>query len=284
MNPDIAERVLGKRPVRVSHVGGGAAGSVDRLHFADGSTLISKQAAVGLDTEAASLRLLAERSALPVPRVVHVEPGLLIMQDIPGRTGCHTAEEHAAELLAELHAVTSPDGQYGLHFDNTIGPLPQVNTWRASWPEFFGECRLLAMSRAAAREGAIPVPLADRLESLAKRLNERLPLTPAASLMHGDLWSGNILSAGTRVTGFIDPSPSYGHAEVELAFIRLFSTLGQEFEREYRACRGVTAADWREFEQTRCAIYNLYPLLVHARLFGGHYTGEVASALDSLGV
>ncbi|GJQ28968.1 MAG: aminoglycoside phosphotransferase [Phycisphaerae bacterium] len=284
MNADVFERVLGQRPTRIEPLGGGAAGTVVRLHLPEGGTLVAKQAPAGLEVEAVSLRLLAERSSLPVPRVVHAEATLLVMQDMPGRTGAGQAQAHAADLLAALHAVTSPDGRYGLDFDNTIGPLPQTNGWADDWPTFFAHRRLLPLAHAAAREGSLAPRIAGRLEHLASRLGEFLPATPPASLLHGDLWSGNILSDGPRVTGLIDPSPYFGHAEVELAFIRLFSTLGPTFELAYREQRGVPDVDWREFERTRCALYNLYPLLVHTRLFGGHYAQDLESSLTSLGL
>ncbi|CAG0977855.1 putative ketoamine kinase [Phycisphaerales bacterium] len=283
MNAALAA-ALGAAPSRIDHIGGGAAGSVSRARLANGTTVIAKSAPRGLDTEAAMLRLLAARSALPVPAVIHAAPNLLVMQDMPGRSSFSTdAQRHAAQLLSALHAVTSPDGSFGLHLDGFIGPLPQPNTPSGSWVEFFRDRRLLHMSRAAAREGSLPSGLATRLERLAARLAELIPDRPRPSLIHGDVWSGNVLAAGGRITAFLDPAPYHAHAEIELAFIRLFSTFGEPFERGYQEQAAVSHGDWREFKAVRCPLYNLYPLLVHVRLFGGQYAAELESNLCTLG-
>lgn len=278
-------RAWGRAVERAEPIGGGAAGSVWRLRLRDGSTAVAKVSgpSAGLEAEARSLRLLARHSKLPVPAVLHAEPTLLVLQDMPGGPGVDaSAEQHAAELLADLHAVRGP-GRYGLDFDNTCGPLPQENAWCDSWPAFFRERRLLVMARAGAREGTVPASLADRLERLASRLEEMLPASPPPSLIHGDVWSGNVLSEGGRVTAFLDPSPYFAHAEVELAFITLFSTFGERFFGRYFELTGTPEAERREFFHTRRDVYNLHPLLVHTRLFGGGYGGQLSATLRGLG-
>jgi fructosamine-3-kinase len=169
--------------------------------------------------------------------------------------------------------VTAP--RYGLGFDNTIGPLPQPNAWLDSWPVFFAERRLIPMADAAARERAISSPLADAVVRLAARLGDLLPAGPPASLIHGDVWSGNVLSEGGVITAFLDPAAYYADAEVELAFITLFSTFGSRFFDAYQRSRPIDPGFWA----TRRDLYNLYPLLVHARLFRGQYVAQLDSTL-----
>ncbi len=280
MDQGAIERAIGARPARSARIGGGAAGIVERVWLPDGSTVVAKTARSGLDIEGRMLRFLAERSALPVPRVLAESPGLLILEDMPGGPGVGgAAEEHAAELLAALHGIASPDGRYGLEFDGLIGPLKQPNAWSTSWVEFFREHRLLHMTSAAEREGAITAGLARRLESLAERLGELIPDRPPCSLVHGDVWGGNVLCDGGRITAFLDPAVYYAHAEVELAFIELFSTFGSRFFERYRTVHGIETG----YRETRRQVYNLYPLLVHARLFGGAYVGQVERIVRSLG-
>lgn len=278
--PDWARTV---REARGEPIGGGAAGSVRRVRLPGGGTVVVKHAPRGMDVEAAMLRALRERSSLPVPGVLHAEPGMLVMEDVPGRAGAGGADAHAAEMLASLHAVSSPDGRYGFDRDGLIGPLAQPNAWADDWAEFFRDRRLLAFTHAAAGEGAVPRPLAERLERLAGRLGEIIPACPGASLIHGDVWSGNVLTLNGRVTGFIDPAPYYAHAEVELSFIALFSTFGDAFFARYWALRGVGEPERAAWRRVRGGVYNLYPLLVHARLFGGHYVAEIDAALRGLG-
>ncbi len=262
-------------------LGGGAAGRVSRVTFADGRVVVVKIAASGLDVEGEMLRLLAGH--LPVPRVHCAEPSLLVMDLVPGVVDSGKAGEHAAELLATLHEVTSPDGRFGLHQDGFIGPLEQPNAWCGSWAEFYRERRVGAMTEAAAGEGAISPALAGRLKALGARLGEMIPERPRASLIHGDVWAGNVLCDGGRVTGFIDPAPYYAHCEVELAFMRLFGTFAERFWRRYRELAGMNEVAWREFDRTRYGVYTLYPLLVHARIYRGSYVSEVEGTLRRLG-
>ena len=84
-----------------------------------------------------------------------------------------------------------------------------------------------------------------------------------------------MLARGGRVTAFLDPAISYGHAEVELAFIMLFNSFGRPFFDAYQALRPLEPGFFRD----RAPLYQLYPLLVHARLFGGHYGAEVDAIL-----
>jgi fructosamine-3-kinase len=190
-----------------------------------------------------------------------------------------SAESDAAALLADLHDITPAGGHFGFEFDTLIGPLPQPNPWTPSWPVFFREHRLIAMVSLCRNAGELPASIGTRVEALARRLEELLPAKPSVSLVHGDVWSGNVLSQGNRVTAFLDPSLSFSHAEVELAFIALFSTFGTSFYKHYDQRRQIEPG----FLKSRKDIYNLYPLLVHTRLFGSTYLPQVDACLRRLG-
>lgn len=278
--PEIVDRQTGRRPQRAEPLSGGCVGEVCLLHFPGGERLVAKVAEPddrGLDLEAYMLRYLAERTRLPVPRVCHSGPGLLLMEHLPGSTGAGgEAEEHAAELLAELHGI---EGEaFGHERDTVIGGLPQPNPWADSWLEFFARHRLLAMGRQALDAGRLDSGTFADVERVAGRLSEWLVEPTRPSLLHGDVWSGNLLSRGGRITGFLDPAIYHGHPEVELAFTTLFATFGDRFFSAYAGYRPLDA----EFFSLRRHVYNLYPLLVHVRLFGGGYTGQVRSVLKRL--
>ncbi len=231
-----------------------------------------------LDLEAYMLRYLARFSELPVPEVLFVSPHLLLLSWLPGESKFSpAAQEHAASLLAALHAVVAP--QFGLELDTLIGGLPQPNKQTDTWLEFFRDNRLLAMAVEAARAGRLPRDLLSRLERLATRLGDFLLEPSRPSLLHGDVWITNVLAAGSRITGFLDPAIYYGHPEIELAFVTLFGTFGKRFFERYHELRPISPG----FFETRRDIYNLYPLLVHCRLFGGSYVTRVESILDSVG-
>ena len=270
---DAIESVLGVRPVRVSALAGGCVAAVVRADLPDGATVVAKldpdRPAV-LDSEAFMLRYLAEHTDMPVPGVIGRRPGVLVMEFIEGSTGASgDAELHAAGLLADLHAISAD--RFGFERDTVIGGLPQPNGWFDSWVEFYRVWRLLSMAQVARDAGRLPSATHTRIQRLAERLDEWLLEPAAPSLVHGDVWSGNILSAGGRVTAFLDPAVCYADAEIELAFITLFSTFGRGFFDAYSERRPIRAG----FFEARRDLYTLYPLLVHARLFGGHYVDAV---------
>jgi len=274
---EVAERLgIEVATVEVQH--GGGVGEVYKVNLADGRTLAVKadrRQHPTLDCEGWMLDYLAAHSTLPVPRVVHSSPALLMMEHLPGYSDfSKNAELHAAELLADLHSIRAD--RFGLERDTLIGALPQPNTLDTSWIHFFREQRLLHFARAARSEGKITNALMKRIEALAARVEEWLDEPAHPSLLHGDIWSGNVLAEDNHISGFIDPAIHYGHPEVELAFITLFNTFGAPFFNRYHELRPIRPG----FFETRRHIYNLYPLLVHVRLFGGSYVDSVERTLQ----
>jgi len=272
---------LGSPVVQTAVQHGGCVGEVYRAALADGREVIAKvdrRDSATLATEGWMLGYLARHSALPVPKVLHNEPALLIMEFLQGDSHYSAnAERHAAELLAALHAIRGE--RFGLERSTLIGALPLPNPLSVSWVEFFREHRLLNFARAARTEGCISGALLKRIEALGARLGDLIDEPEYPALLHGDVWSGNVLATQTRITGFIDPAIYYGHPEIELAFIRLFSTFGRAFFERYQELHPIQAG----FFETRCALYNLYPLLVHTRLFGGGYAASVERTIVELG-
>ena len=118
-----------------------------------------------------------------------------------------------------------------------------------------------------------------RIERFADNLDEWLIEPARPSLIHGDIWSTNVLASDNRITGFIDPAIYYGHPEIELAFITLFNTFGDPFFQRYDERNGIAPG----FFDTRRDIYNVYPLLVHVRLFGGGYWSGIEQVLSRHG-
>lgn len=280
------ESALGQPAVRAERLAGGRAASVLRVTLADGRDVIAKfdpQGQSGLAVEGASLRDLARLGGLPTPEVFHATPTLLVMACIDGAPGLSArGEEHAADLLARLHSVTpagDPRRRFGFDYDTVIAELPQPNAWAETWLDFFGRQRLVHMARLACDAGQLGASSLARVERAAERLSRWLPEPEAPSLVHGDIWSGNVLAGpgGDHVAAFIDPAPCFAHAEVELAFITLFATFGDRFFARYAEQRPIEPG----FDSRR-DIYNLYPLLVHTRLFGGGYAASVQRILGRL--
>ena len=176
-------------------------------------------------------------------------------------------------------STTSRRPPSGYERDTLIGGLAQPNPQNASWLAFFAEHRLIHMARDAYEAGRLPAATLGRVETLAGRLDRWLVEPSRPSLIHGDMWGGNVLAKGGRVAGFVDPALYYADPEIELAFSTLFSTFGRAFFERYGALRPLRPG----FFEERRELYNLYPLLVHTRLFGGAYAASVARTLDRFG-
>jgi len=257
---------------------------VARVDLADGRTVVAKHAdgrgRADLALEAWMLGELARETALPVPAVLHAGDDLLVMAHIDNDGGAPGAEAqaHAADLLAALHGTPRP--RFGYARDTVIGQLPQPNPWTDRWVDFFRDHRLLHMTREGHREGTVSDRLRDRLEALAGRIGRYIDEPAHPALLHGDLWTGNVLARGGRIVGLIDPAIYIGHPEIELAFTTLFGTFGEPFFRRY-AERAAFAPD---FFELRRDLYNIYPLLVHVRYWDEAYARPIERTLDRLGL
>ena len=272
-----AEAALGERLLSTRQMGGSCIGEVYQVELADGTTLVAKvdrEAESHLEREAYMLRYLREYSELPVPEVFYGTQTLLLMQFVEGSNSFSDASQrHAAELLAALHEITA--GAYGHERDTLIGSLEQPNPPTQSWVEFFRDQRLFYLAEVAHRSGRLPSEDVKQIERLAERLEELIEEPERPSLIHGDVWSGNMLAKGERVTAFLDPAIYYADREVELAFISLFNSFGEPFFERYEEIRGIRAG----FFEVRRDLYSLYPLLVHVYFFGGGYLNSVRATL-----
>lgn len=236
--------------------------------------------AAPLQIEGYMLGELRRLSDFPVPTVHHCDADLLVMDFIETDGGSITdaVERDAAEKIAALHAIRGR--RFGYPRDTLIGPLPQLNREADGWIPFFAEYRLMAMARMAHEDGPLSTADLARLERLAERLDEFLIEPKAPSLLHGDLWTGNVLVKGDRIAGFVDPAISFGHPEIELAFTTMFGTFGRAFFEAYEAIAPLEPG----FHTLRKDLYNLYPTLVHVRLFGAGYLGGIDSTLRRIGL
>lgn len=180
--------------------------------------------------------------------------------------------------LAGLHGSLA-EKRYGWSSHNFIGSLEQPNGWFDDWCEFWAKKRILPLAWALRASGAITSEQLIVVEDLAGRLDTLLGTAARAdgpSLLHGDLWSGNVLFAQAGEAVLIDPAVYAGHREVDLAMCRLFGGFPATFYHAY-------AETWplQPGHEHRLPAYQLYPLLVHARLFGGGYVPAALRAAET---
>lgn len=238
-----------------------------RITLADGREAIVKGGA-SVKAEARMLDAIRATGA-PAPAVLAVSDEALVMTVVSsGGNNLGGAWASLGAALARLHAKSGTS--YGWFEDYAFGPVAIENAWADDWPRFWAERRLLA------NLACIPSGLARRIETLAADLANRLPPRPRPALLHGDLWSGNVLVSDHRVTGLIDPACYYGHVEVDFAMLTLFDSPAAAFYDAY----GTLEPGHNE----RVAIYQLWPALVHLRLFGEGYKPLVERLLSAAGV
>jgi len=263
---EIGAALLGGVAAQAEKLPGGNLSQILHLRLADGREAIVKGGPAPL-TEAAMLAGIAATGA-PAPRVLAASADALVLERVPGSSGPGGAWHSLGTALAALHGDVGE--RYGWDNDYAFGPVAIENGPAEDWPRFWAERRLLTHLPHLAPD------LAVRIERLAGDLAQRLPARPKASLLHGDLWGGNVLAEGGRVTALIDPACYRGPDEVDLAMLALFDRPGPEF----RAAYGPPEPG----EAERRPIYQLWPALVHLRLFGAGYRALVERLLGALGV
>ena len=258
--------LLGTPEERLERLAGGDLSEVLLLRRPDGRCSVAKGGpAVG--TEAAMLRELAA-AGVKAP-LVEGEHGDVLLLEYIANDGVFSS--HAwADVGVNVRQLHQRHGErYGWPVDYRLGTVDLDNRETEDWPRFWAEQRLIATSRVLDR------PWRERVEALASRMSELLPLSPPASLLHGDLWNGNILVSGGKLASLIDPACYHGHSEVDLAMLTLFGDPPAAFWESY----GEPDQGWEE----RRPIYQLFPALVHLRLFGASYGSMVDRLLSRFG-
>lgn len=228
------------------------------------------------DLEAKNLEILRNTRTLKIPNVVasfnYEELDFLVLEYIETSSPHYEFWSDLGFGLAHLHKQQS--AKFGLDYNNYVGSLPQNNQTSDNWVEFFINNRLNPMLKKAVDSGKADVFLIEKFESLYKKLPDIFPLEPA-SLLHGDLWSGNIMSNVDGDPIVYDPAVYYGHREMDIAMSKLFGGFEVEF---YDAYNEVFPLE-QHWEQ-RVHICNLYPLLIHVNLFMGAYMQSIKNIVN----
>jgi fructosamine-3-kinase len=232
------------------------------------------------EAEADGLREMAAAKAIRVPLPVCTgvsgNQAFIVMEYLAmGGRGGGSVMARFGEQLAQMHRYTV--NRFGWHRDNTIGSTPQLNDWMDDWIHFWREQRLGYQLALAGKHG-----IGARALQKGERLQEGLSAffttyQPEASILHGDLWSGNYGISRDGEPVIFDPAVYFGDREADLAMTELFGGFGSEFYAGYQAAWPLDAG-----YQQRKTLYNLYHILNHYNLFGGGYASQAEGMIDRL--
>ena len=223
------------------------------------------------DKEHDGLIALAKYSEINVPRAINIGTvegnSYLLMEFVPSSTPNHSYWEKLGEGLSNMHQQTAE--QFGWKSDNYIGRLPQSNRFHEDWIEFFIQERLNFQIKLARDAHLLPTEVLVGLERICQSLDQHLN-DESPSFLHGDLWSGNIMTGPEGEPWLVDPAVYYGNREIEMAFTTLFGGFDEKFYQAYNHSFPLVNGYRDRFD-----IYNLYPLLVHLNLFESGYLANI---------
>jgi len=174
--------------------------------------------------------------------------------------------------LALLHQ--NLNDKFGLEYDNYIGSLNQTNTFEDNWRDFYTQRRILPLAKIAIDNQLIEKKDNKKIENLCLKLDKLVP-NCKPSLIHGDLWSGNLIYDQQNNPVLIDPAIYYGHPEMDWAMLSLFGTYPEVAIRSYCELKPIDNG-----LNNRKEVYQLYPLLVHLIIFGRSYYKQVDSIIN----
>ncbi|MCK9170437.1 MAG: fructosamine kinase family protein [Treponema sp.] len=259
------------------------------LHLTNGAHIFMKANArknAGFFTaEAACLAAIASTGKIGTPEVLctGTDPGeqegysFLLLEYVESYSPINSYWETFGHELAELHNSDCSgfvrEGKYGFIQDNYIGAAEQTNNARNSWVDFYRDCRLAPQFRKASR--CFSGTMQSRITKLLERLDSYIVEPDRPSLLHGDLWSGNVICGPEGKVFLIDPASYCGCNEADIAMTQLFGGFPEEFYRAYNEVKPQEPG-----YESRRDMYNLYHLLNHLNLFGAAYLEPVCSIVD----
>lgn len=269
------------RPAQPDRLGGGCINTAFRLSDGKQAWFVKTNSAAALDmfeAEAAGLDALAASATIKVPHTLCTGRAqgvsFIVMQHLELGHAGKTGWRMAGRQLAAMHRCSAR--AFGWERDNTIGATLQQNAWRPDWVEFWRDQRIGFQLELAASNGH-----GGRLQSLGERLLGCLPALidhdPQPSLLHGDLWGGNLGFTRQGEPAVYDPAVYYGDREAELAMTELFGGFSADFYAAYRDAWPIDAG-----YRVRRDLYNLYHVLNHLNLFGGGYGPQAARMMQGL--
>lgn len=229
------------------------------------------------EKEAKGLDLLRNNCALIIPQIIKVgvcnEQQYLLMEWLEKGTPKKDMWENFGTACAMMHKQRQ--AYFGLNDDNYIGSLKQINNPHNEWHSFYTDCRIMPLVKKLFDAGNFSQTDVKDAELFCTRLKDIFP-AESPSFLHGDLWAGNYLISSSGNAAIFDPAVYFGHREMDIGMTKLFGGFDQRFYGHYNNTYPLEKG-WEK----RLPVTQLYPLLVHAVLFGRHYIESVKNILKS---
>ena len=273
----IIKQELNSNIKKVSQLGGGSINSVFLVELEKTKIVIKINDSLkflGMFENEKKGLLKLNASGVQTPQVIFERSkdnlAFLALEYIPN--GNFGNWELFGEKLAVLHM--NKNEFFGLDYDNYIGSLRQINKKENTWKGFYSNQRLLHLTKFAFDEELLSKTDSKKMEKICLKLDTYIPFTEP-SLIHGDLWSGNLIFDQQGKPVFIDPAIYYGHPEMDWAMLSLFGSYPEAAMKSYS---NIIPLENSYFEREK--IYQLYPLLVHLVLFGKSYYRNISEILN----
>ena len=229
------------------------------------------------EAERDGLNQIANTRTIRVPKPICTgiaeEYSYLVLEYLPIVALTEKTRYELGIKLAELHLVSGSTA-FGLGINNTIGTTFQPNPWTVNWIEFWRDTRIEHQLDLAIQKGTNFTHANQLLGAIPTILKDH---SPKPSLVHGDLWGGNVGALATGEVVIFDPAAYWGDREVDLAMTELFGGFGSEFYKGYESIYPIDPGFAK-----RKTLYNLYHILNHYNLFGGSYEGQANRMMESL--
>jgi protein-ribulosamine 3-kinase len=262
-------------------MGGGSINAAFLLSGDDGQQFFVKTNQTGrkamFEAEARGLQEIASSNTIKVPKSVcfgeNQLQSYIVLEylDMAGRAD----QQVLGEQLAAMHHVTAE--KFGWKINNTIGATHQPNDWTVNWLDFWRDQRLGFQLRLAEKQG-----YGGELLSLGEKLLVEMPklfdgqeIKP--SMLHGDLWGGNVAGLKDATPVIFDPAFYYGDREADIAMTYVFGGFDPDFYASYQ-----NAFPLDDGFAVRKTFYNIYHIINHLNLFGGGYHGQAIHMLEQV--